>query len=200
MIEFLLARALARLPEPLRARYEAEWRADLATLDRHRPATVRWAIGLQRASSELRGVKRRTWLPRLALDAVALGLAYYAAYLLRFDNDVPGRYQDLLVQTLPFAILGGLMCMALTGNYGATNVGPLRIAKGVALATVTLVAYTAVVQPTLVVSEYGLRGLNVPAGVIVLFAMTATVAMLLNRAVLHWTRIDPIIVASSDAK
>ena len=68
MIEFLLARALQRLPKQLRSRYEAEWRADLAVLGDRRLASLRWAIGLQRAASELRaqsGLKRPTRLPRL---------------------------------------------------------------------------------------------------------------------------------------
>ena len=63
MIEFLLARALERLPKQLRSRYEAEWRADLAVLGDRRLASLRWAIGLQHAASELRkqsGLKRRT--------------------------------------------------------------------------------------------------------------------------------------------
>ena len=191
MIEFLLARALERLPQPLRSRYEAEWRADLAVLGDRRWAALRWAIGLQHAASELRkqsGLKRRAQLPRLTGDALALGVAYYAAYLLRFDGDPPGRYQDLFVQTLPFAIVGGLACLALTGNYGTARVGAFRLVKGVTLATLALIAYAAVVQPTLVVTAQGLTVLNIPAGVTVLFAFTATTATLINRAVLQWTR------------
>ncbi|MDA0171910.1 hypothetical protein OJ998_22610 [Solirubrobacter taibaiensis] len=191
MIEYLLARALQRLPKQLRSRYEAEWRADLAVLGDRRWASLRWAIGLQHAASELRaqsGLKRPTRLPRLTCDALALGLAYYAAYLLRFDGDPPGRYHDLFVQTLPFAIVGGLACLALTGNYGTTNVGAFRLAKGITLTTLALIAYVALVQPTLVLTAQGLAVLNIPAGVTVLFALTATAATLINRALLQWTR------------
>jgi hypothetical protein len=193
MIEFLLARALQRLPQPLRSRYEAEWRADLAVLGDRRWATLRWAIGLPRAAAELRaqsGLKRPARLPRLTADALVLGLAYYAAYWLRFDGQPPDRYQDLFVQTLPFAVLGGLICLALTGNYATANIGAFRLAKGIALATLALIAYAAVVQPTLVVTADGLRVLNIPAGVTVLFALTATTATLISRALLHLTRTE----------
>ena len=162
-------------------------------LGNRRLASLRWAIGLQHAASELRaqsGLKRPTRLPRLTADALALGLAYYAAYLLRFDGQPPDRYQDLFVQTLPFAIFGGLACLALTGNYGTTNIGAFRLAKGVTLATVALIAYAAVVQPTLVATADGLRVLNIPAGVTVLFALTTTTATLISRALLQWTRTE----------
>lgn len=193
MIEFLLARALQRLPKQLRSRYEAEWRADLAVLGDRRLASLRWAIGLQHAASDLRsqsGLKRPTRLPRLTADALALGLAYYVAYLLRFDGQPPSRYQDLFGQTLPFAIVGGLACLALTGNYGATKVGAFRLAKGITLATLALIAYVAIAQPTLVNTVDGLRVLNIPAGVTVLFALTATATTLINRALLQWTRTE----------
>jgi hypothetical protein len=41
VIEILVERALTRLPEPLRSRYEAEWRADLAALNGRRWAALR---------------------------------------------------------------------------------------------------------------------------------------------------------------
>ena len=92
------------------------------------------------------------------------------------------------MQTLPFAIVGGLACLALTGNYGTARIGAFRLVKGVTLATLALIAYAAVVQPTLVVTAQGLTVLNIPAGVTVLFALTATTATLINRALLQWTR------------
>ena len=69
------------------------------------------------------------------------------------------------MQTLPFAIVGGLACLALTGNYGTARMGAFRLVKGVTLATLALIAYAAVVQPTLVVTAQGLTVLNIPAGV-----------------------------------
>ena len=120
-----------------------------------RLAARRFGVG------EQNGLKRRPELPRLTGDALALGLAYYAAYLLRFDGDPPGRYQDLFVQTLPFAIVGGLGGLALTGNDGTARIGAFRLIKGVALATLALIAYAAVVQPTLVVTAQGLTVLDI---------------------------------------
>ncbi|MBE2320340.1 hypothetical protein DVA67_030530 [Solirubrobacter sp. CPCC 204708] len=185
MIEYLLARALTRLPDALRERYAAEWRADRAALSGRRLATLRWAVGLQRASRELSGEGRYAWLPRPAFDALAFGLAYYAAYALRFEGDVPSAYRDLLVQTLPFAVIGGTACMALTGNYAPRGAGALQVVKGVMLATLALIAYTALVQPTLVLTARGLAVLTVPAGVCLLFATTAGATMLLSRAALR---------------
>jgi hypothetical protein len=46
------------------------------------------------------------------------------------------------------------------------------------------------VQPTLVATADGLRVLNIPAGVTVLFALTATTATLISRVLLQWRRTE----------
>jgi hypothetical protein len=176
VIEILVERALSRLPEPLRSRYDAEWRADLAAFEGRRWAALRWAIGLQRASVELRrevGGKRPLIVPRLVLDALALGLAYYLAYALRFGGDPPPVYREQLAQTLPVAVLGGVVCMALAGVYSG---GLVRVFKGVALTTLSVIAYAALVRPNL-----GDPVLNLPAGVCVIFAMAATALLVATR-------------------
>jgi hypothetical protein len=120
-------------------------------------------------------------VPRVVLDALSLGLAYSVAYALRFGGQLPAQYEDLLMQTLPFAVLGGVVCMALAGAYRG---GVWRVVKGVGLATLGLIAYVALVQPTLVNTVDGLRVLNIPAGVCVIFALAATTLTVATRLAL----------------
>ena len=178
MTDWLLARALARLPEDLRTRYAAEWRADRAALTGL--VALRWALGLQRASAELRrqaGAKRRSSLPLVALlDGLTLGLVYGAAYVLRFGRDIPNVYEELFVLTLPVVVLGGLACLALTAN-------PV---KGVGLTTLVLIAYVTMLQPVEVSASQNLSALRVPAGVCVLFTLGASVLLRLRPAA--WRR------------
>jgi hypothetical protein len=124
------------------------------------------------------GGSRALTVPRIVLDALSLGLAYYLAFALRFGGEPPRRYEELFIQTLPFAVLGGVVCLGLVGAYRGRAV---RVINGVALATLSLIAYAALVQPVLVLTADGLRVLNVPAGVCVIFAMTATMLMLATR-------------------
>jgi hypothetical protein len=177
MTDWLVARALARLPYDLRTRYAAEWQADRAALTGL--VALRWAFGLQRASAELRrqaGIRRRSGLPLLALDGLALGLVYCGAYLLRFGEDIPNVYEELLVQTLPVVVLGGLVCLAVTAN-------PI---KGVGLTTLVLIAYVTMLQPVEVSSAQGLLAVRVPAGVCVLFALSGCALVGFRRAA--WQR------------
>jgi FlaA1/EpsC-like NDP-sugar epimerase len=56
-------------------------------------------------------------IQQILVDATLVGVAFYAAFLLRFDNGVPPRYEDLLTTVLPFAVLGKLAVFALFGMY-----------------------------------------------------------------------------------
>jgi hypothetical protein len=171
----LLLRALETLPPDLRARYEQEWRADLTELSGF--ARLVWALGLTRASRRLRAPRRRALLraslPVFTLDAITLAVAYYAAFALRFGGDLPSRYSDLFAQTLPAAIAGGLIAVAAVRG---------RAASGALLATLIVIAYVAVAQPVLINSFEGLRPLNLPASVCVIFTLLAGVGMTITRA------------------
>jgi hypothetical protein len=194
-----VSRALAQLPPELRARYAEEWRADLAALTGRTAAATVWALGLRRASialCEQAGVERparrvlpvtRAALPQLGLDAVSLALAYYAAYALRFDGNVPQTYFALFERTLPAAVVGGLLCLTVVGAYGARR-GLAQVPKGVGLATLTIVAYVALVQPIVVSSAGGFVARTLPGGVCVFFALTACGLMALSRAGLAMAR------------
>ncbi|MDA0183210.1 hypothetical protein OJ997_23065 [Solirubrobacter phytolaccae] len=186
--ETLLRRALAALPPTLRARYEEEWRADLAALTGRRLAVLSWALGLRRASRQLSrqaGAPRRlsrAALPSLAFDTLTLGGAYYAAFTLRFGGNVPVAYWSLFERTLPAVIVAGVVSLAIVGAYTAGRGGLLSVGKGVGLATLLVVAYVTVVQPILITSQQGLVPLNVPAGVCLLFAAGAFSLMACTRA------------------
>ena len=52
-----------------------------------------------------------------AVDAGLLALAYYLAYLLRFDAGIPDRYADVLLETIGFVIAIKLVLFALFGLY-----------------------------------------------------------------------------------
>ena len=198
----LVERALEQLPPALRARYEEEWRADLAALSETPLAATRWALGLRRASSALATqagtrrdrsrtwpVTRASWL-QLTLDAPALGLAYFFAYALRFDDGVPEVYLTLFERTLPFAIIGGLTCLALVGAYApATSRRLVKVPEGVGLVTLALVAYVAFMQPVSILSSNGFVARNVPTSVCVIFAVSACALMALSRAAIRLTRV-----------
>src|ERR671932_525750 len=56
-------------------------------------------------------------LGQVGVDACLLALAYYLAYVLRFDNGVPHRYQELLGDTIAFVVVMKLVVFALFGLY-----------------------------------------------------------------------------------
>jgi FlaA1/EpsC-like NDP-sugar epimerase len=58
---------------------------------------------------------RRT--AQVAIDACLVALAYSMAYVLRFDPGIPGRYEDLLFESLAFVVAGKLLVFALFGLY-----------------------------------------------------------------------------------
>jgi hypothetical protein len=179
--------ALLRLPAELRTRYAEEWRADLAAVSRRPVLAFVWALGLRRASIALarqgRGVPRlpvtRASAPQLILDAAALAFAYHAGFALRF-GEVPRAYDQLFERTLPIAVIGGLACLAVLGVY-LPGARPTRVAGGIGLATLMLIAYVAVLQPVLIASTRGLTALTIPAGVCLMFALSAGLLMAVSR-------------------
>ncbi len=67
-------------------------------------------------SSLISSVKARR-LGQVAVDACLIGLAYYLAYVLRFDAGVPNRYEELLTDTFAFVVVMKLAVFALFGLY-----------------------------------------------------------------------------------
>jgi hypothetical protein len=182
-------RALNRLPSELQTRYADEWHADLAALSGRPVAAVVWALGLRRASIALadqaprarRLPLTRASAPQVVLDAVSLAFAYHAGFSLRFGEGVPRAYDQLFERTLPIAVIGGLACLAVLGAY-LPCARTTRVAGGVALATLIVTAYVALLQPVLISSARGLTALTVPAGVCLMFALSACLLMTVSRA------------------
>jgi FlaA1/EpsC-like NDP-sugar epimerase len=54
---------------------------------------------------------------QIGVDAVLLSAAYALAYVLRFDEGIPARYEDLLASTIVFAVAMKLVIFALFGLY-----------------------------------------------------------------------------------
>ena len=54
---------------------------------------------------------------QVGVDAVLLSAAYALAYVLRFDEGIPARYEDLLASTIVFAVAMKLVIFALFGLY-----------------------------------------------------------------------------------
>src|SRR5919109_1367974 len=90
---------------------------------------------------------------QVLVDAALVGLAYFLAYLLRFDQGIPERYQELLGATIAFVIVGKVAIFAAFGLYQKwwRYVG-LRdfetILKAVVVASLALVGVLFVWSPT----------------------------------------------------
>src|ERR1044072_4553848 len=56
-------------------------------------------------------------LGQVGVDACLLALAYYLAFLLRFDGEIPRRYDNLIEDTLVIAVVMKLAIFALFGLY-----------------------------------------------------------------------------------
>ena len=56
-------------------------------------------------------------LGQVAIDACLVALAYYLAFVLRFDAGIPPRYEDLLADTVAFVIVVKLALFAAFGLY-----------------------------------------------------------------------------------
>ena len=54
---------------------------------------------------------------QVAIDACLVGLAYYLAFVLRFDEGIRPRYERLLEDTIVFVVLGKVVVFALFGLY-----------------------------------------------------------------------------------
>src|SRR5918992_361074 len=144
----------------------------------------------------------RHTLPRVAVDAVLVAFAYYMAYWLRFDGDVPGLYSDLFERTIAFVVVGNVVVFAACGLYRhwiryASQRDYLQILQACVLATFALVLYVAIVQPRLEFNGTRLTSVNVPLGVLAGYGLLMlvlvggsrfAVQMLLYERPLRWFR------------
>ena len=82
---------------------------------------------------------------QIGVDVGLLALAYYLSYVLRFDEGIPHRYQDLLENTILFVVAMKIVVFALFGLYSklwrfVDQKDVEAIVKAVVVATVVLIA------------------------------------------------------------
>ena len=82
---------------------------------------------------------------QIGVDVGLLALAYYLSYVLRFDEGIPHRYQDLLEATILFVVASKIVVFALFGLYCklwrfVDQKDVEAIVKAVVVATVVLIA------------------------------------------------------------
>src|SRR5215218_10099373 len=129
-------------------------------------------------------------LPQVAVDAGLVAVAYYLAYVLRFDGDVRPPYSELFERTIGFVVVGSVFVFALFGLYRhwmrySSQRDYLQIAEATVAATLALLAYVAVVQPRLQFDGERFVSVNVPAGVLVLYGLLMLVFIGGSRFAVH---------------
>jgi FlaA1/EpsC-like NDP-sugar epimerase len=129
-------------------------------------------------------------LPQVALDAVLVAFAYYLAYWLRFDRDLPELYSDLFERTISFVVIGSVFVFAAFGLYRhwmryASQREYLQIAQACLVATLSLVVYVAVVEPKLRFDGDDFIPIRVPLGVLVLYGLLMLVFIGGSRFAVH---------------
>jgi FlaA1/EpsC-like NDP-sugar epimerase len=115
-------------------------------------------------------------LPHVAVDAGFVAFAYYFAYWLRFDGDLPELYSDLFWRTISFVVIGTVFVFAAFGLYRhqlryASQRDYLQIAQACVVATLLLVVYVAVVEPKLRFDGDDFISIRVPLSVLVLYGL-----------------------------
>lgn len=114
-----------------------------------------------------RKMRRSVWLHRaqqILTDAVLVGIAFYGAFLLRFDNGVPDRYEELLLTLIPFVIVGKVVVFALFTMYQKwwrfTDAHDFRrIIEAVVLSSLILLTSVWLTKP---------QGIDLPRGIVAL--------------------------------
>jgi FlaA1/EpsC-like NDP-sugar epimerase len=129
-------------------------------------------------------------LPQLLVDGVLVALAYFLAYRLRFDNAVPGRYDDLLEATIAWVVPVVLAVLAGFGLYQRiwTFVGQREyeaVVKGLVVGTLIIVGVIALSHPVVVPSKTQTSAVTLPAGVIALFILLALALLIGVRFIVH---------------
>lgn len=113
-------------------------------------------------------------LPQVLVDALLVAASVLLAYRLRFDTDIPGRYEDLLYATLLPAV--GMSLVTFTAfrlyqkqwRYTAQR-DYVQIVEALVVSTLAMAAYAVILHPVTVRSGVGDQTVSVPPGVLAFF-------------------------------
>ena len=115
-------------------------------------------------------------VPQIAVDAGLVALAYFLAYRLRFDGDVPLRYEQLFEHTIAFVVCGSVFVFAAFGMYrhwvrysGSRDYA--QMVPAVAVSVLALVGFVAVVRPVQRLAGGVFVAVPVPTGVLALHGL-----------------------------
>ena len=113
-------------------------------------------------------------LPQVAIDAVLVAVSVLLAYRLRFDTDIPSRYEDLLWATLVPTVLVSVTVFTAFRLYqrwwrytGQRDY--VQIVQALVVATLAMAAYAVIFHPVTQGSGVGEVTVSVPPGVLALF-------------------------------
>jgi len=118
-------------------------------------------------------------LPQIVSDGLLVALAWWLAFVLRFDRGIPPRYVDLLEATIAPVVVGAIVVFALSGMYQKWwryfGRGDYEtVLRAVVLLTIAVAAYVAIAHPVKITTRAGSEiAVSAPAGVIVLFGLLA---------------------------
>jgi FlaA1/EpsC-like NDP-sugar epimerase len=113
---------------------------------------------------------------QIAIDGVLVAVSLVAAYLLRFDADVPAPHDRQLLEVLPFAVFFSLAINGVTGLYRRVwRFFNMRDAAATAGA-VTLVFLVSILWRVFEPRTFG--GVAVPFGVLLIFPFFAFTTMI----------------------
>ena len=113
-------------------------------------------------------------LSQVAIDAVLVAVSVLLAYRLRFDTDIPSRYEDLLWATLVPTVLVSVTVFTAFRLYqrwwrytGQRDY--VQIVQALVVATLAMAAYAVIFHPVTQGSGVGEVTVSVPPGVLALF-------------------------------
>jgi FlaA1/EpsC-like NDP-sugar epimerase len=113
-------------------------------------------------------------LSQLAIDGALVAAAYYLSFRLRFDAGVPEQYDRLFDATIAWVVVFALICFTLlrlevkqwryTGHRDY-----VQVVEAVAVNTMLLAGFIAIVHPVTVPSRTGGVAVPAPTGVLALY-------------------------------
>ncbi|HEY2217693.1 MAG TPA: nucleoside-diphosphate sugar epimerase/dehydratase [Solirubrobacteraceae bacterium] len=126
-------------------------------------------------------------LPQLAVDGALVALAYYLAFDLRFNNGPNAYYVHLRERTIWWVLLGSLPVLVVARVYQrrwryASQRDYEAVARGVIAIVLLTVAAIAVFRPVEHETSHGTSAIQLPNGVIIIYALLALVFLVAVRA------------------